>query len=880
MPILRRLANLFRRDKLQREIEAELAAHLAMRSEDNRAAGMSPREARRNAQLRFGNSASLTEKTMQADTALFLESLWLDTRFAMRQLRKSPGFAVIAVLMIAIGLGAATAIFAFVDAALIQPMPYKDPARLAAVYEVAEGCPLCNLSRQNWQDWRQTNTVFESFQAWGWASYLLRNSEGTTEARGARVSDGFFHTLGVIPVLGRDFYAGEEKPGATRTVLLSYSAWQKRFGSNPGVVGQSVRLSDNDYTIIGVLPREFHFAPLGEADFWTALNDLDSCEQRRGCHNLFGVARLKPGVTVAAAADAMRTMAAQLVVQYPDSNKGLSATAISLNDAIVGNMRPLLIALLCGSALLWIIASVNVISLLLIRSEGRRQEIAVRGALGASSGRLAWQFLLESFVLVTCGAACGIALAEITIRSMLHLIPTGRMDAMPYLLGLGLHSHAILFAASLACVSIIVCSLAPATRLASTFGGGSLHSGLAAGARGASGNTWRKLGARLVVVEVATAVILLAAAGLLGKSLFNLLHVDLGMQPDHLATLVVSAPKQVETDAQMMGLLRSLVDRVQSLPGVTRASVSSHLPDHDWDGGVMLVKPDDPPDKVPAPLPERDVSSSYLHTIGAQLLRGRYFTQEEDDASKPAIAIVNESLAKLYFPGQDPIGKRLAYMHSKNFMQIVGVVKDVKEGQMDTATRPVVYVPYMQGWSHSFYLVVRTATDAGAQLPTITAAVHGLNPLLATSDPVTMMTLINDSPSAYLHRSSAWVVGGFATLALLLSAVGLYGVIAYSVSQRRREIGVRMALGARRESVCYLVLREAGMLAAVGIAFGVIGSLCSATLIRSLLFGTQPWDVTTLLAVALLLAVCAFVASYIPARRAASLNPIEALRTE
>lgn len=880
MSLFRRIANLFRRDKLQREIEAELAAHLAMRTEDNLAAGMTSHEANRDARLRLGNSAALTERTMQADAALFFESLWLDTRFALRQLRKSPGFAATAIFMIAIGLGTATAIFAFVDATLIQPMPYRDPAHLAAVYEVAEGCPLCNLSRQNWQDWRRTNTVFESFQAWGWASFLLRNADGTTEARGARISDGFFRTLGVAPILGRDFYAGEEKPGAPRTVLLSYAAWQKRFGSNPRVVGQSVRLSDNDYTVIGVLPRSFHFAPLGEADFWTALNDLDSCEQRRACHNLFGIARLRPGVTVVTAATAMRNMAAQLTQQFPDSNRGLSATAISLSDAVVGKLRPLLLVLLCGSALLWLIASVNVISLLLIRSEGRRQEIAVRGALGASRSRLARQFLLESFVLVTCGGVFGIASAQVAIRGLLLLIPANRLDAMPYLLDLGLHSHALLFAAGLTLISVVICVLTPVSRLASASRSTTLRTGLAEGARGASGNAWRKLGARLVVVEVATAVILLAAAGLLGKSLFYLLHVDLGMNPDHLATLVVSAPKQLETDAQMMSLLRVLVERVESLPGVSVASVSSHLPDHDWDGGVMLVKPEDPPDKLPAPLPERDVSSSYLHTIGAQLLRGRYFTQAEDDASKPPIAIINESLARLYFPGQDPIGRRLSYLHSKISMQIVGVVKDVKEGQMDTATRPVVYVPYMQGWSHSFYLVVRTNADAGALLPTLIAAVHRLDPRLATSDAATMSTIVNDSASAYLHRSSAWIVGGFATLALLLSAVGLYGVIAYSVSQRRREIGVRMALGARREAVCRLVLREAGILAALGIALGLIGSVCSATLLRSLLFATQPWDITTLAAVALLLAACAFVASYIPARRAASINPIEALRTE
>ena len=286
MGMLRRLGNLFRKSTLDREIDAEFKSHIEMRIADNLAAGMSARDARRDALLRFGNRGMIHERTTEADIALYLESLWFDVRYACRQLRKNPGFTTTAVLMIALGLGASVAIFAFVDAALIQPMPFRDPARLVAVYEVAGGCPLCNVSRQNWQDWKKMDTVFSSFQTWGWASYLLHGPEGTTPARGARVSDGFFQTLGVKPILGRDFFIGEDKPGAVRTTLLSYAAWQKRFAGNPNVVGQSIRLGDDSYAIIGVLPRDFHFAPLGEADFWTALNELDSCEQRRGCHKI------------------------------------------------------------------------------------------------------------------------------------------------------------------------------------------------------------------------------------------------------------------------------------------------------------------------------------------------------------------------------------------------------------------------------------------------------------------------------------------------------------------------------------------------------------------------------------------------------------------
>jgi predicted permease len=393
------------------------------------------------------------------------------------------------------------------------------------------------VSRQNWQDWKKIDTVFSSFQTWGWANYLLHVPEGVTPARGARVSDGFFQTLGVKPMLGRDFYAGEDRPGAPRATLLSYAAWQKRFAGNPNAVGQAIRLGDDSYTIIGVLPREFHFAPLGEADFWTALNELDSCEQRRGCHNLFGVARLKDGVTVAAAAAEMRTLAAQLASQYPDSNHDMSAIAIPLSQSIIGDIRPILLMLLSGAALLWIIACVNVISLLLVRSESRRQEIAVRGALGASHWRLARQFLLESLVLVSAGTALGLASAWFAMQLLLKLIPTNRMEGMPYLLGLGLGSHVLIFSASMALIAAFLFSIAPSLRLALAGPGSNFRTTLAEGGRGGSGNTWRKLGSRLVVVELATAVVLLVGAGLLGKSLYLLLHVDLGIESDHLATL-------------------------------------------------------------------------------------------------------------------------------------------------------------------------------------------------------------------------------------------------------------------------------------------------------------------------------------------------------
>jgi len=880
MSILRRITNLFSRHSMQREIDAELASHLEMRIEDNLAAGMNPKQARRKALVGFGNPALAGERTAEADAALYLESLCADLRYAVRQLRKSPGFAATAILMIALGLGASVTIFAFVDAALIQPMPFRDPSRLVAVYEVAQGCPRCNVSRQNWQDWKKIDTVFSSFQTWGWASFLLHGADGATTARGARVSDGFFQTLGVKPLLGRGFYAGEDKPGAPRTTLLSYAAWRQRFAADPNVVGRSIRLGDDTYSIIGVLPREFHFAPLGEADFWTALNEPNSCEQRRGCHNLFGVARLKDGVSFSAADAEMRTLAARFASQYPNSNRDMSALAIPLSEAVIGDMRPILLMLLSGAELLWLIACVNVVSLLLVRSESRRQEIAVRGALGASRWRLARQFLVESFVLVATGTVFGLTSAYLAMQALLKLIPAHRIEAMPYLLGIGMHPHVLAFAAAMAVLAALVFSIAPSLRLAIGGQNSNLRTSLAEGGRGGSGNTWRKLGSRLVVVELATAVVLLVGAGLLGKSFYKLLHVDLGLRPDHIAALVVYAPSGYDTDVKIMALNRRIESRIAALPGVQSVAISSHLPAHDWDGGVRLVVPGRPATSAFAPTPERDVSASYLSTIGATLLRGRYFTSDEDDPSKPRVVVINRTLAEQFFPGENPIGKHVGYDGGKDPLEVVGEIEDVKEGSIDTPSRPVVYVPFTQDWYQSFYLVVRTAQDEAATLPTITTALHQLDPLLATSDETTMEELIQESQSAYLHRSSAWLVGSFAAIALLLAVVGLYGVIAYSVSQRTREIGVRMALGAHRTSVYRLIMGEAGWLIAIGVGAGLVCSLAAARLMRSLLFGTQAWDASTLAAVAAVLAFAALFASYIPARRAASVNPVEALRAE
>jgi macrolide transport system ATP-binding/permease protein len=801
-----------------------------------------------------------------------------DLRYALRQLRKAPGFSVVAVLTLSLGICASVAIFAFVDAALLKPLPYGDASRLVEVTERTTLFPRNNLSYLDYVDWKRLNTVFSSMDVWNPTGYLFQMPNGSVPVPAVRVSAGFFRTLGVKPALGRDFYEGEDKPGAPSTVLLSYSAWRDRFGSRKDVVGQTVSLSGKAYTVIGVLPKEFQFALRGRAEFWTALQPMQQCEKARGCHNLYGVARLKDGVTVATADAGMNTIAKQLEAQYPDSNRGQAAAVVTLSQSIVGNVRPLLLMLLSGAGLLFVIACVNVASLLLVRSEGRRREMAVRGALGASPSRLFRQFVTEGMVLVAAAGALGLFFSVWSVRILLSLIPADMMGGMPYLQSLGLNSRVLVFAIFVALLAGVLFAVTPALRISFL----ELRDDLAEGGRTGAGRVWRKLGANLVTVELATAVVLLVAAGLLGKSFFRLLHVDLGFEPERVASLLVIAPDVgYEKEAQQISLADNVMERFRQLPGVQSVGLSSTLPvscncNTNW---IRFVGK--PYSGEHNEVNNRTVSPEFFSTIHARLLSGR-FLRETDDPSKPHVAVINKTLAQKYFPGEDPIGKKYGdtQLSSQSIREIVGVVDDIRDGSLDEALWPAEYVPFKQNADTAFYAVVRTSGDERVLIPGLVSAVHQVDPALGSQEEMTMTEKINDSPTAYLHRSSAWLVGGFASLALVLGVVGLYGVIAYSVSQRTREIGVRMALGAQRASVHRMILKEAGRLTLAGILIGTAGAVVATMLMRSLLFGVSSWDVPTLATVAIGLGAASLLASYIPARRAARVDPIVALRCE
>jgi macrolide transport system ATP-binding/permease protein len=872
-----RLVAVFAREQREHELAAEMQSLLQLHIDENLRSGMSPDQARREAIAKLDYVEPVKQAYREHDRLLFLEYFMQDLHFSLRQLVKYPGFSITATLVLALGIGSSVAIFSFVDAALIKPLPYPDPDSLVHVTESIPLFPRANLSYLDYLDWKRMNKVFTSLDIYGNRGFMLSTPRGGELVSGGRVSDGFFRTLGVTPALGRDFYSGEDLPSAANTVILTYSTWQTRFGGRQDVIGKSINLSGDSFEIVGVLPAEFQFAPRGRVEFWTTIHPGKGCEARRSCHNFEGVARLKSGVSVESAFADTKLIAQQLEAQYPDSNRGQGASVVPLTEVIVGDIRPILFVLLSGAGLLLLIACVNVASLLLVRSESRKREITIRGALGASPSRLIRQFVTEGLVLVALAASVGLSFAHIAMKLLVGLISKDMMSGMPFLQGLGLNLHTVIFAAIISLLAALLFSITPLLRMPF----GRMREGLADGARG-SGGQWRRFGGRLVVIELATAMILLVAAGLLGKSFYRLLQVDIGFEPQNLATLQLMAPSGLyKTDEQLIALNRQVVDRVSALPGVKSAALTSVLPITSNGNTTWTRIVGQPYNGEHNEVMERYVSSGYFSTLQTKLLRGRFFTDAED-ISKPKVVIINESFARQYFPNEDPIGKKIGDtdLSPKSIKEIIGVVENIKEGQLDKDTPGGTYVPLNQETSNFIAVVVRTSGEDEATLPSLINAIHEIAPNVGTTGETTMSNRIHDSQVAYLHRSSAWLVGGFALLAFVLGVVGLYGVIAYSVSQRTREIGVRVALGAQRVSIYKLVLADAGWLTGLGIVTGLIGSIAATAFLRRVLFGVSTWDLATLAVVSALLGVSAISASYIPARRAASVDPIEALRAE
>jgi macrolide transport system ATP-binding/permease protein len=875
--LIYRLRALVRHQRVEDELQEELQYHLEREAEKYRERGSSSDIALRRARLAMGGPEQVRQQCREARGTRLFEDLLQDLYFAARQLRKNFGFAATAIAVFAVGIAASTAIYAFVDAALVKPLPYRDATRVVALYERIPVGDQYHLSDLDYRAWKQRNQVFASLDVYRPDPVTLNGARGAEEAPGALVSDGFFRTLGVAPVLGRDFRPGEDEPTAAQTVMLSYEAWQRRFGGDRNVAGKTTILNGHPFVIVGVLPRDFHFAPVGRAEFWTTLHGF--CREYPTCFPFYGVARLKEGVSVATALKNMSTISGQMAREYPKSNRDRSATVIPLADAILGNIRPTLIALLGGAALLCLIGFVNVSSLLLVRAESRRQEISVREALGASRFRIIRQFAVEGFLLAACGCFIGLALAAYLIVILKEQIPLQALENMPYLEQIHWNVRLPGFAILVSILGGILFSAGPSIHLFFS----DMRKGLMESRRTSAGS-WRRLGAMLVAVELAVTVVLLVSAGLLTKSFYRLMHVDVGMSTDHLAIVHVQRLGSEDDNARNIELERTILSRLSVLPGVISIGIArepalasgegfSRLFAHYRVAGRSYVgEGNEAMDQM--------ASVGYFEVLRARLLQGRYF-DETDKTSSTKVAVINRTMAKEEFPGEAAVGKSIINQYDPEHpIEIVGVVDDLKAGPLDMKPTAAVYRPFDQFPTHKFYVTLRSSQAEETILPSMVKTIHQIDAGLIADGEETMVDRINHSQSAYLHRLAAWMVGAFAGLALLLGTVGLYGVISYSVGQRTREIGVRMALGAQRSSVYRLILKEAAWLSIVGVVGGVLSSLVATTLLRSLLFGVSRWDVGTFFSVTCLLLASALFSSYIPARRAASIDPTEALRSE
>jgi macrolide transport system ATP-binding/permease protein len=854
-----RLRSLLHRSQVEQELDDEMRYHLEREAEERgilATAGIQQRKE----ECRDARGLSLLDTTLQ------------DVRYGLRQLRKNPAFAFTAVFVLTLGISAAATVLAFVDAALIRPLPYRDQSRLIGVYESAPAYPRSIISYFDFKDWQRMNSSFSSLDAYALnGNFTLTSGTGLEQVSGTRVSSGFFRTLGVTPMLGRDFLPSEDSDSAAQTVLISYPAWQKRFGGRRDVLGQVLNLNGAPTTIIGVLPPDFQFA-LYPGEFYGNLRSATGCEHERGCRNLLPVGRLKDGVSLDRAVAQMRAIVMQLKRQFPAENSDIdNVRLIPLRELIIGDVRPILMVLLAGAALLLLIACLNVSTLLLARSDQRGREFAVRRALGASRSRLFRQFLLEGVLLAVAGCGLGILAARWGIRALVALVPPQQIDSMPFLERLTVSPLTVAAALSAAILAAALFAVIPiSSNVTSDMG-----------TRGSTGTSWRRLSSRLVVLEVAIAMVLMVGAALLGQSLYRLLHLDLGFNPERLALAeTMWGPESYTTDAKQVALFRELERRIAEVRGVQSVGLCVPPPvDSDWFTGSIHIM-GQPNHGETNEVYQRPVSAGFFGTIEARLLLGRMF-RDDEDGSKPLVAIVNQALVRRYFAGAQAVGQSIYFdWDPKHPMQIVGMVADIKEGPLQGTNSPAVYRPIYQHPTSWPTVLVRTREPESVVLPRVTAAIHRIDPFIAVSGEESMTERIRRSPTAYLHRSAAWVVGGFSAVALLLSVVGLYGVVAYSVSQRTREIGLRMALGAGQSTVQRLILNEAGRLAALGVAFGVAGSIAGATLLRNLLFGVSAWDLPTLIGVAAVFGFSALLASYVPAHRAASVNPIEALRAE
>jgi len=794
-------------------------------------------------------------------------TLFQDVRYALRMMRRSPGFSLAAILTLALGMGANTVMFSVLNTVLLQPLPYPHPDRLVQIWETdsRQGETHGVVSAYNFTDWHQQSHTFAQMATYDTTSVVLTGQKAPQRLGASFVSAGFFDVFQISPLRGRTFLPDEDQPGKDRVAVLSYGAWMRYFGSDPAIVGKTITLDDQAYAVAGVMPSSFAF-PGTFAEVW-CLPGFDLKQLTRGHHGLFSVGRLQPGASLQQAQAEISTIAEGLNKQYGTFG---GVRLVGLQDETVGNARRSLLVLWGAVFAVLLIACANVAGLLLARAVSRQREIAVRTALGGSRARLIRQFLTESVLLALIGGALGILLALGTGRFV--IVSSG--GSVPRLRDLHIDGWVLAFSGVACLITGLMFGLAPAVHALRVDLNSSLKGGSASSSQLSDRLRLRNL---LVVAELALAMVLLISGCLLTKTLWRLQHVDPGFQAENTLTFRFAVPQTKYSATQRADLYQRIADRLAALPGVESVGATNDLPFSGSRSGSSFDIEGRAPD--PALLLQADyrtVSPDYFHAMRMRQLQGRVFTAH-DNQDAPFVAVVTDSFAKKFFPGESPIGRHVN--SHKKLYEIVGVVGDIKHEDLAAAGIPELYVPYLQAAPPNWiFYVVRSQTDDR----TLGASVRNAVSEIAPTEPIYRLNTMSHVLSYWMtpHKFSSLLLGTFAGLALLLAAIGIYGVISYMVAQRTREIGIRMALGADRKNVLRLILRQGVMIAAIGVTLGTIAALFATQALSSMLYGVNAKDPGIFLSVGVLLALVVLMASYVPARRAAKVDPLVALRCE
>ena len=887
MSLIARLRAMLRRDRLDHDLDEELRSHIEMRAVDNLAAGMSPEEARFEAQKRFGNTTLLKEDTRNTDIVTWLDEAARDFRHSLRILQRSPGFTAVAVLTLALGIGANTALFSVIDSVLLHPLPYQNPDSLVMVWETNSQHPNPHntVSPPNFLDWQTRNTVFSSM------AYIFDERDNLTgngdpeEVVVQDISANFFSVLGVAPILGPGFTPENGQPGHDNVVILTYGLWKERFAGDSGIIGKSILLNGHPQTVVGIAPQNFQwFIKDGsltgaKPQMWSPFVFPQSFHDHKQMGRFMtAAARLRPGVTPSQAQSEMNAIAAQLEREYPDFDGHWGINVIPLRQQISGDLRPALLVLFGAVAFVLLIACANVSSLLLARAAAREREMAVRTAIGASRWRIARQLLMESLLLSLIGGGLGVALAVWGTNALLAASPKNLLD----LNSVALNLRVLTFAVAATLLAGLLFGFLPSYLSAHS----RISETLKTGGRGSSAN--RRAFARntFVVAQLALALVLLTGSGLLIRSFVRLIAVEPGFDTTHLLTFKVSLPRsKYGTDPLRLAFFQQFLARISAVPGVRSATTES-FPPLTGLGAATAVHLLSQPSLSVSNLPVagvRVVGPDYFATMGIPLRAGRLFSAQEL-AQEKHVTIVNQYFVDKYLHGESPLGQKAAiYMKSlsENEIQpseIIGVVGNVHEMGLDAVPEPAVYWPHPELVMSAMTVLVRTSSDPLALVSAARGELQKLDPELPMAAVATMDQLLADSLSR--SRFTMLLLGIFAAVALLLAAVGIYGLIAYSVTQRTQELGIRIALGAQRRDVLRLVLAQGTRLTLLGLALGVLAALALSRLLATLLFGVTATDPLTFAGVAALLAFVALLACFLPARRATRVDPLVALRYE